>query len=174
MKFERLVNLDTNNDTTIQVGWSVNESQSAYKGSPLLFYPKHQTGGGITPIQWLVRSAGGGSITGEEIDNYIIPSNSENLTSLTNTRNINFGPMPNEYAREIFVDTLFARFYYNYITNIFRENARLVKFTAFLPLRIILNYNLNDFIIVSGKKYRINSVKTNLLNNKSELELITT
>jgi len=174
MKFERLVDIDTNNDTTIQVGWSVNESQSAYKGSPLLFYPKHQTGVTITPIQWLVRSAGGGSVTGEEIDNYIIPSNSENLTSLTNTRNINFGPMVNEYAREIFVDTLFTRFYYNYITNIFRENARLIKFTAFLPLRIILNYKLNDYIIVSGKRYRINSVKTNLLNNKTELELITT
>jgi hypothetical protein len=174
MKFERLVNIDTNNDTTIQVGWSVNESQSAYKGSPMLFYPKHQTGGGITPIQWLVRSAGGGSVTGEEIDNYIIPSNSENLTSLTNTKNINFGPMVNEYAREVFVDTLFTRFYYNYITNIFRENARLIKFNAFLPLRFILNYNLNDYIIIDGKKYRINSIKTNLLNNKSELELITT
>lgn len=174
MKFERLIDQDTNNDTTIQVGWSVNESQSAYKGSPLLFYPILQDSVSTTSIQWLVRSSGGGSVTGEELDEYIIPSNSENLAITTNSNNINFGPMPNEYAREIFVDTLFTRFYYNYITNIFRENARLVKFSAFLPLRFILNYKLNDYIIISGKKYRINSIKTNLLNNKSELELITT
>tara|TARA_R100001015_G_scaffold11627_1_gene4815 strand:- start:2115 stop:4439 length:2325 start_codon:yes stop_codon:yes gene_type:complete len=173
MKFERLLNLDNSNDTTIQVGWSVNESQSAYKGSPLLFYPKHQQGGGITPIQWVVRSVAGTLLTGEEVDNYIIPSNSENLTSLTNTKNINFGPMVNEYAREIFVDTLFNRFYYNYVTNIFRENARLIKVTAYLPLRITLNYNLNDYIMINKKSYRINSIKINLLNNKSELELIT-
>ncbi len=173
MKFERLVNQDSGNNTTVQVGWSVNESQSAYKGSPLLFYPKHQDGGGITPVQWLVRSAAGGQVFGEELDNYIIPSNSENLTSLNNTNNINFGPMPNEYANEIFVETLFTRFYYNYITNIFRENARLVKVTAYLPLRITLNYKLNDYVMIGSQTYRINSIKINLLNNKSELELIT-
>tara|TARA_R110002012_G_scaffold289435_2_gene482513 strand:+ start:186 stop:2507 length:2322 start_codon:yes stop_codon:yes gene_type:complete len=174
MKFERLIDQDTNADTTIQVGWSVNESQSAYKGSPLLFYPILVDQASATPIQWLVRSTTGGSVTGEEVEDYIIPSNSENLTITSNSNNINFGPMPNEYAREIFVDTLFNRFYYNYVTNIFRENARLVKINAFLPLKIILNYNLNDYIIVSNKKYRINSIKINLLTNKSELELITT
>ena len=173
MKFERLVDQDTNNDTTILVGWSVNESQSAYKGSPLLFYPIHQDSISTTPIQWLVRSSAGGQVFGEELDNYIIPSNSESLT-IANSNNINFGPMTNEYAREVFTNTLFTRFYYNYITNIFRENARLIKVTAYLPLRIILKYKLNDYFKINNKIYRINSVKTNLLNNKTDLELITT
>ena len=173
MKFERLVDQDTNNDTTIQVGWSVNESQSAYKGSPLLFYPIHQDSISTTPIQWLVRSSAGSQVFGEELDNYIIPSNSESLT-IANSNNINFGPMTNEYAREVFTNTLFTRFYYNYITNIFRENARLIKVTAYLPLRIILKYKLNDYFQINNKIYRINSVKTNLLNNKTDLELITT
>jgi len=37
--------------------------------------------------------------------------------------------------------------------------------------KIILNYNLNDRFIINGKSYRINTIKTNLLTNKTDLEL---
>ena len=39
--------------------------------------------------------------------------------------------------------------------------------------RKILNYELNDVFIVNGQEYYINSITTNLLTNKSQLELIT-
>ena len=50
-----------------------------------------------------------------------------------------------------FNGTLFQNYYYNYITNIFKLKSRIIKVTAYLPLRIILNYKLNDIIIVNGK-----------------------
>ena len=40
-----------------------------------------------------------------------------------------------------------------------------------MPLHIILSYNLSDRFIIGNKVYRINSIKTNLLTNKSSLEL---
>jgi hypothetical protein len=43
--------------------------------------------------------------------------------------------------------------------------------SAYLPLNIILKYNLNDIFIIDKTEYRINSIKTNLLTNKSDLEL---
>jgi len=150
--------------TTIQYGWSVNESQSAYKGKPLLFYPILNTGDDVSYIE-------GGAVI--PIDPYVIPSNSRALAAATSEDNINFGPMVNEYEGISFAGTLFQNYYYNYITNIFKVNARVVRVTAYLPLRIILNYQLNDFIIINFKKYRINSIKINLLTNKSQLELIT-
>ncbi len=167
MKYERLVNQDNGVNTNIQWGWSVNENQDSYKGKPLLFYPLRNSG---TSIQFLVNG------NGEQITQYIIPSNSRYKNDASGEDNINFGPEINEYDRPLtsFSGTLFENYYYNYITNIFRFNARIIKLTAYLPLRIILNYKLNDYIVVSGKKYRINSIKVNLLNNKSELELITT
>jgi hypothetical protein len=167
MKYERLVNQDNGVDTSIQWGWSVNENQDSYKGKPLLFYPLRNSG---TTIQYLVNGSG------EPITQYIIPSNSRYLNDTSGEDNINFGPEINEYDRPLtsFSGTLFQNYYYNYITNVFRFNARIIKLTAYLPLRIILNYKLNDYIVVSGKKYRINSIKVNLLTNKSELELITT
>ena len=42
-----------------------------------------------------------------------------------------------------------------------------------MPSSIILNYELNDVFIINGQEYYINSIRTNLLTNKSELELIT-
>jgi hypothetical protein len=167
MKYERLVNQDNGVDTSIQWGWSVNENQDSYKGKPLLFYPLRNSG---TSIQFLVNG------NGDQITQYIIPSNSRYLNDTSGEDNINFGPEINEYDRPLtsFSGTLFQNYYYNYITNVFRFNARIIKLTAYLPLRIILNYKLNDYIVVSGKKYRINSIKVNLLTNKSELELITT
>ena len=44
--------------------------------------------------------------------------------------------------------------------------------TAYLPLRILLNYNLSDTFIVNEVSYKINSITTNLENGKSELELL--
>ena len=44
--------------------------------------------------------------------------------------------------------------------------------TAYLPLKILLNYNLSDSFIVGGTSYKINSITTNLENGKSELELL--
>ena len=166
MKYERLFNITNSAPTSIQVGWSVNESQSAYKGKPVLFYPIRN---GTSSISWINNNAT------SPIFNYNIPSNSVNTSTsgAGGSANINFGAMTNEYTGTVFVDTLFQKYYFNYITNVFRQNARIVKFTAYLPLRITLNYKLNDIIIVGQSQYRINSIKTNLLTNKTELELIT-
>ena len=68
-------------------------------------------------------------------------------------------------------NSIFNKLYSKYIRNIFDVRSRKLKVTAFLPLRILLNYNLNDTFIISGKRYRINTIKTNLLTNKTDLEL---
>jgi hypothetical protein len=47
-KFERLVDATGALPTSIQWGWSVNESQQSYKGDPLLFYPINIRKGGGT------------------------------------------------------------------------------------------------------------------------------
>jgi len=165
-KYERLINLNTGANTTIQWGWSVNESQNPLKGKPLLFYPIRNNGNSIQFLE---------SGSGVEIGKYNIPSNSRYLNDASGQDNIHFGAMLNEYDRPVvsFSGTLFQNYYYNYVTNIFKLKSRVIKITAYLPLKIILNYNLNDIIIVNGKEYRINSIKTNLLTNKSNLELIT-
>ena len=38
--------------------------------------------------------------------------------------------------------------------------------------KFILNYRINDTLIISGRKYYINSVKINLLTKEADFELL--
>ena len=172
MLFERLLDSSDQTgqtNTTIQWGFSVNDNQQSYIGSPLLFYPVLKTGGGTTSISYLDTPTSRTQLT-----SYIIPSNSVALAASTSTANINFGNMVNEFTGlNNFTGTLFNNYYNNYISNLFLQSSRVIKVTAFLPLSIVLNYTLADILIISGKQYRINSLNINLINNKTQLELIT-
>ena len=172
MLFERLLDSSDQTgqtNTTIQWGFSVNDNQQSYIGSPLLFYPVLKTGGGTTSISYLDTPTSRTQLT-----SYIIPSNSVALAASTSTANINFGNMVNEFTGlNNFTGTLYNNYYNNYISNLFLQSSRVIKVTAFLPLNIVLNYTLADILIISGKQYRINSLNINLINNKSQIELIT-
>jgi hypothetical protein len=71
-----------------------------------------------------------------------------------------------------FDNSLFEAYHKNYITSVFNPTNRITKVTAYLPLRILRNYTLADRFIINGKSYKINSIKTNLKNGKSDLELL--
>ena len=96
-----------------------------------------------------------------------MPSNSLAFSSVTSKVNINFNNEINEYtATNDFTDTLFKKRYENYIASVFNTKQRLTKVKAYLPLRILLNYNLGDRFVIAGNSYKINSVSTNLLTAK--------
>lgn len=69
-------------------------------------------------------------------------------------------------------NSLFNKFYKNYITSVFNPNKRLFKFKAYLPPSFLINYRLNDQLKVQDVVYRINSITTNLNTGLSKLELI--
>lgn len=166
-KYERLIDQDTGSNTAIQIGWSVNENQEPYKDKPLIFYPISVTSGS-NPIQFLVNGSG------ESITTFNVPSNSQFLNNSTGENNIHFKAELNEYDRPLatFSDTLFERYYKNYITAIFQRKNRLTKIKAKLPLSILLNYELNDILVINGINYRINSITTNLTTGEADIELL--
>ena len=87
---------------------------------------------------------------------------------------MNFGLETNEWTQDsTFTDTLFLEYYEQYIASVFNTKQRLTKVKAYLPLRILLNYNLSDRFVIAGNSYKINSVSTNLLTGESNIELLT-
>ena len=174
MLFERLVDLNDptgGTPTTAMYGYCTNDNQQPYIGSPILFYPILKTGGATTTISFLQTPN-----THVALTSYVLPSNSVALASSISTANINFGLMTNEYTRgegNPFTGTLYNNYYSSYIENLFKQNSRLVRYTAYLPLHIVLNYTLADILIVNGQQFRINSLNINLINNKTQIELIT-
>ena len=184
MQFERLYDAgqSTTTSTDIQCGYSVNENLQSYIGEPLLFYAIGIENG--DPIR--IRNTANDSI--EDITDYVIPSNSQALSPSTNKFNIHFQNELNEYlANEPtgggfapvspalqFTDTLFETDYKEYIQDVFNFRRRLLKVTAYLPMKVYYNLKLNDLIELGQDSYKINSMKTDLTTGKTEFELLNT
>ena len=165
-KYERLIDINTNTDIDVMYGYAVNENQEPRLGSPLLTYIVRQTS--ATAISFV-----DGSNTNNSITTYNIPSNSLSITGTSDLDNLNFYNETNEYTKtNVFKDTLFKKYYSTYVGDVFNERNRITKVTAYLPLRILLNYSLADIFIIRGNRYKINSIKTNLTTGKSDIELL--
>ena len=85
---------------------------------------------------------------------------------------LNFGSEYDEYNGNVNTNSLFSRFYQQFIEQSFNLKGRIIKITAQLPESFILNYSVNDVIVINGKEYYLNSLSTNLTTGKSEIELI--
>ena len=166
MKFERLRDVTTESFIDTQWGYSVNENQQPYIGKPLIFYAILKTSSTSISYQY--------STTAHiSINAYWIPSNSLNLNAALGTSNINLGLELNEWKEDTnFPKTLFAEYHSEYIIDVFNQSRRLTKVTAYLPLRILYNFKLNDTFTINSRNYIINSVTTNLQNGKSDMELL--
>ena len=168
MKFERLLDAGSSlAQTDAQVGWFVDDNDDPYLGEALLFYPIRISSG--TSIRFLNDE----STDYTDITDYYIPSNSVSTSASTDDDNIHFNQEQNEYTpTETFAGTLFANYYTSYITDVFKVKRRLVKFKAYLPLKILRTYTLADKFVIGNQEYRINSITTNLGTGESDLELL--
>ena len=142
--------------TNVTQGSLLDINLSATIGAPLLLYCNNTDPDGA--IFWNGTT---------EVPRYKRPSNS----SFSGNETLNFGGEMDENSLAFNPNSLFQKNYLDYITSIFDKQARKTKVTAYLPLRILLKYQLNDTFIIANKSYRINTIKTNLLTNKTELEL---
>ena len=166
MQYERLYNQSNSAATTIQYGRFVDDNQESYFGKPLLFYPIKQTNG--TQISYMKTTT-----SHDAIDDYIIPSNSQELAFGTSTNNINFNDETNEYTGASgFTGTLFNNYYNTYISNVFNRQRRIIKIKAFLPLRIIYKLQMNDVMTINNQDYIINNAQINLITGESSFELL--
>lgn len=163
-KFQRLLDLNDDSNTTIQWGWSADDNQESYIGRPLLFYPVRITGGDTIEL----KDSSGSALT--NTDSYIVPSNSVELNNTS--QSINFRAELNEYTNTISTNGLFKTYYTKYLTDIFDAKNRLTKVTAFLPAEVLINFTLADRFVINQKSYKINSITTDMYNGKSEIELL--
>lgn len=173
-KYERI--FDINGGTTpldIQWGYSATDNFNAATGNyeaalgkPLLFYPILVTG--VSNMSFRPSTS-----THEQITSYIAPSNSVSFDPNVSISNINFKAELNEWTfTNNFTDTLFLKYYQDYIMQVFNPKNRLTKIKAILPLSVLLNFKLNDRFKIGDRLFRINKITTNLTNGESDMELL--
>ena len=172
-KYERLLDLNSSAQTGIQWGFSVDDNQESYIGKPLLFYPVYTNPTQSISFIEFVDSDGNYDNEVEITGSVNMPSNSLSFSSGTSTANINFSLEVNEYTGDnTFTGTLFENYYKTYIQSVFNTKNRITKVKAYLPLRILLNFTLADRFDINGKRYKINSINTNLKTGESNIELL--
>ena len=165
MMYERLTDPDDNDSLTlIGQGAFLNKNFEPTIGEPLIFASVLNSNGNDELTI--------GSLTPQQ---YRRPSNVTSLGSWGYGQRIqmNFGLEADEYLGEIPSNStnLFEDGYFDYVQTMFDPTSRLFKYTAYLPLSILIKLQLKDKLVIANNSYRINSIKTNLLTNKTELEL---
>ena len=179
MLFERLTDVSTASSNEgqkdIQWGYSVDKSQNPYIGAPLLFYPELQilstAHGPISFVNQLNEQ--GEAISHQSRSRINVPLNSVSTSSSTNDYQFNFNREISEWTGDTtYEDTLFQKYYKTYLTSVFKENQRLIKITAYLPIKIFHDLEMYNRLQIGSKVYKINSIKTNLINGKSDIELL--
>lgn len=163
MMYERLNNEDTGALSVIGQGAMLDDNFEPTIGKPLILCIE-RTADPDSQVQF----------NGLNYVHYRRPSNLSDFSWGGSTRlALNFGEEMDEYLLEMpsATENLFSHNYFDYVETVFNRQSRLLKVTAYLPLSLLVKYNLNDRFIINNKSYRINTVKTNLLTNKTELEL---
>jgi hypothetical protein len=170
-QFERLTDLDTGSQTQIVLGKFIDDNLDPYFGSPLVFYAvRHNIPAGYALVTAVNASNVPTAVSNETFAN--VPLNTLALNEVTSDKSLHFTEELGEYDNVVFEGSLFEDYHKTYIQNVFKLNNRITKVTAYLPLRILLNYTLADRFQIAGRIYKINSIQTNLLTGKSEIELL--
>ncbi len=182
--YERMT--DQSDETTIlpiQWGWMASKDENPIVGKPLLFYPIYQDVSGYTDEAGdaialdydtsiydknkVVITQNHASFT-----NYIRPSN----CLIDNGSSLHFGSEFDEWyvwdGEGSNENSLFNKYYKNYLLSIYDKQSRLINIETHLPVETIMKLKLEDIVIINSKRYRINSLDLNITTGKAKMELM--
>lgn len=160
--FERLTDIGTTDLTSIQVGKSLDKTLAPYIGKPYVFYrcgyqfydtPIKADGHSDLTHTWL---------TSTENDLFV--------SQVSNT--VNFSTDVSTFLYSEITRNLFSNYWSDYISDLYSLKRRITTYTAYLPIGILINLNLNDRLKIGDKAYVINSMKINLTSGKVDFELL--
>jgi hypothetical protein len=85
---------------------------------------------------------------------------------------LNWGEEQSTWTLELAPRGLFQRYYANYIFNLYNQRTRVLKVKGLFTPYLLSTLKLNDRLVVSNKRYIINTLTTDLTTGEVELELI--
>jgi hypothetical protein len=85
---------------------------------------------------------------------------------------LNFSSDTSTWTGELVDNSLFAIYYFGYLSNLFNTKNRLTKIKAFFPIGLITSLRLNDRLVIQDKRYIINTINSDITTGEVSLELI--
>lgn len=93
-------------------------------------------------------------------------------TDLTYIHSDNWGVEVSSWYRENVSNGLYFEFYSNYILNLYNQRTRVINCKGVFNTNYISELKMNDRIILSNKRYVINTMNTNLSTGEVQFELL--
>jgi len=93
-------------------------------------------------------------------------------TDLSYTQTLNWSAEISSWSLATAFIGLNQKFYSSYIENLFNQRTRVVKLKTILPNSVLCFLKLKDKVVVSNKKYIINTMTPNLATKETSFELI--
>jgi len=160
MLFERLTDISTATQTDLQCGFAVDINNNPIKGKPIRFY-RNGLESDYVHIDHVSRTG------------VWHTSTEDNIVFEQVTCSMNFGADNSSYFYSPIVTGLYYNFWKTYIEDLYNKKTRVLSLKCKLPIRILYNLGLNDRFIIGDYKYKISSIKTDLTNGDSIIEIYT-
>jgi hypothetical protein len=143
------------------------KDNNAYVPKPSLIYCNAEQS--ITPA---IKISNGS--TTNDISTYVRFSNELQLagSDLNYVQSLNWGAEISSWFLDINFKGLYDNFYSDYIENLFNQRTRILKLKAMLPTSLICSIRLKDKLIISNKRYIINTMTPELTSGETSFELI--
>ena len=171
--YERLFDEgDLTQKTEMSNGWLADDNQKEVLTKPILFYNIPQT---VDDGTFQIGFVGKGTMSqynrasNTNAEEYF-DGNSWQLVD--GAKSLNFNTEYDEYTLSEVKNSLFRRYYSNYITTVFDKNTRIFELEMKASLAFLLNYKINDTLVIKGEQFLINNIRTNLTTGVTKLELI--
>lgn len=164
MMFERISNDIASPKvlTNIQCGLSVDKELKPYKAKPFLFYKNGRLDMATTL-----------KVSGVSIPYLTHTATEDNLDFAQVTNSLNFGDEISSYFYTPITRGLYYNFWKTYIDDLYNRKCRVLTFKCKIPISILYNLGLNDRFIIGDKKYKISTLKVNLINADATVEVFT-
>ena len=151
------------NPTGLQVGYSLDSAFAPYIPKPCLLYKF----GSVTLPHHIHYTDGTGHVTNPD---YVMFG--QDLQVLGIDYSLNFAPETSTYWLQVINQSMFATYYFPYLTNLFNPKNRLTTIKANLPTSLLTSLQLNDRLVIRDKRYLINQMKTNMVTGETTFELL--
>ncbi len=149
--------------TGLQVGYSLDQAYAPYIPKPCLLYKY----GGVNLVDHIHFTNG---ISLFQTNDYTMFG--QDLTDNGINYSTNFAPETSSYWLTPIQQSIFATYYFPYLTNLFNPKNRLTTVKTNLPVSILTSLQLNDRLIIRDKRYLINEMKTNLVTGETTFQLL--
>lgn len=93
-------------------------------------------------------------------------------TDLSYVKTLNWNTEVSTWYLEQTTNGLFQQYYANSIFNLYNQRTRVIKAKAHLNTYLLTTLKLNDRVVVSNKRYIINSMTTDLTTGDVDFELL--